>query len=62
VKKQHSNALKEGNDELENNAKKNCRYCDKTQIVKKKVLQGGFDSPLSEGCGSCGSTDLARSY
>jgi hypothetical protein len=26
------------------------------------VLQGGFDSPLSEGCGSCGSTDLARSY
>jgi hypothetical protein len=26
------------------------------------VLQGGFNSPLSEGCGSCGSTDLARSY
>jgi hypothetical protein len=35
-----------------------------SEIVKleKEMLQGGFDSPLSEGCGSCGSTDLARSY
>jgi hypothetical protein len=36
MKKQHSNALKEKNGESEDNAKENCRYCDKTQIVKRK--------------------------
>jgi nucleoside phosphorylase len=36
VEKQHLNALEEGNDELENDAEEDCRYCDKTQIIKRK--------------------------
>jgi nucleoside phosphorylase len=36
MEKQHSNASEEGDDESEDDAEKDCRHCDKTQIIKRK--------------------------